>query len=98
MVCLHIRNTEANVIQRLYPIAFIFLLAAPLLLAQDSQSNNSQPINIGGDWQISWQARNGSQQATIADPAGWLQTERHVSGRERIFFSDWNDYWKQRVF
>jgi OAA-family lectin sugar binding domain len=64
MVCLHIRNTEANVIKRLYPIAFIFLLAAPLLLAQDSQSNNSQPANIGGDWQISWQARNG-QQATI---------------------------------
>jgi hypothetical protein len=53
------------VIKRLCPIAFIFLLAAPLLLAQDSQSNNSQPTNIGGDWQISWQARNGSQQATM---------------------------------
>jgi len=52
-------------IERLYCIAFIFLLAAPLLLAQDSQSNNSQPANIGGAWQISWQARNGSQQATM---------------------------------
>jgi hypothetical protein len=65
MVCLHIRNTEANVIKRLYSIAFIFLLAAPLLLAQDFQSTNSQPANIGGDWQISWQARNGSQQASM---------------------------------
>jgi len=53
------------VIKRQYPIAFIFLLAAPLLLAQDSQSNNSQPANIGGAWQISWQARNGSQQGTM---------------------------------
>jgi len=53
------------VIKRLYSIAFILLLAAPLLLAQDSQSNNSQPANIGGAWQISWQARNGSQQATM---------------------------------
>ena len=52
-------------IKRLYSIAFILLLAAPLLLAQDSQSNNSQPANIGGAWQISWQARNGSQQATM---------------------------------
>ena len=64
-MCLHIRNTEGNVIKRLYSIAFIFLLAAPLLLAQDFQSNNSQPANIGGDWQISWQARNGSQQASM---------------------------------
>ena len=52
-------------IKRLYSIAFILLLAAPLLLAQDSQSNNSQPANIGGAWQISWQARNGSQQASM---------------------------------
>jgi hypothetical protein len=52
-------------IKRLYRIAFIFLLAAPLLLAQDSQSNNSQPANNGGAWQISWRARNGSQQATM---------------------------------
>ena len=52
-------------IKRLYAIFFTFLLVAPLLLAQDSQSNNSQPANIGGAWQISWQARNGSQQATM---------------------------------
>jgi hypothetical protein len=58
-------SSEANVIKRLYPIIFICLLAAPLLLAQDSQSNNSQPANIGGAWQISWQGRGGSQQATI---------------------------------
>lgn len=58
-------SSEANLIKRLYPIAFIFLLAAPLLLAQDSESNNSQPANIGGAWQISWQGRGGAQQATI---------------------------------
>ena len=52
-------------IKRLYPIAFTFLLAAPLLLAQDSQSNNSQSANIGGAWQLSWEGRGGSQQATI---------------------------------
>jgi hypothetical protein len=53
------------VIKRLFPIIFICLLAAPLLLAQDSQSNNSQSPNIGGAWQISWEGRGGSQQATI---------------------------------
>ena len=52
-------------IKRLYPIVFICLLSTPLLLAQDSESNNSQPANIGGSWQISWQGRSGSQQATI---------------------------------
>ena len=52
-------------IRRLYPIAFTFLLAAPLLLAQSSNSNNSQPASIGGAWQISWQGRGGSQQATM---------------------------------
>jgi hypothetical protein len=52
-------------IKRLYAIFFTFLFVAPLLLAQDSQSNNSEPANIGGTWQISWQARTGSQQATM---------------------------------
>jgi hypothetical protein len=52
-------------IKRLYPIAFTFLLAAPLLFAQSSDSNNSQPSNIGGAWQISWQGRGGSQEATM---------------------------------
>ena len=52
-------------IKRLYPIVFISLLAVPLLLAQDPPANNSQPANIGGAWQISWQGRGGSQQATI---------------------------------
>jgi len=65
LVCLHMRNTEANLIKRLCPIVFTFLLAAPLLLGQDSQSNNSQPANIGGAWQISWQARSDTQQATM---------------------------------
>src|ERR1700686_5831671 len=49
----------------MYPIALICLLAAPLLVAQDSESNNAQPTNIGGAWQLSWQGRGGSQQATI---------------------------------
>ena len=52
-------------IRRLYPIAFTFLLAAPLLLAQSSNSNNFQPASIGGAWQISWQGWGGSQQATM---------------------------------
>ena len=52
-------------IKRMYPIALICLLAAPLLVAQDSESNNAQPANIGGSWQLSWQGRGGSQQATI---------------------------------
>lgn len=52
-------------IKRLYPILFICLLAAPLLFAQDSQSNSSQPANIGGAWQISWERRGGSEQATM---------------------------------
>jgi hypothetical protein len=56
---------EANVIKRLYPIIFICLLAAPVLLAQDSESNQSQSTNVGGSWQLSWQGRDGSQQATI---------------------------------
>jgi len=53
------------VIKRLYPIVLVCLLAAPLLLAQDSESNNSQPANIAGTWQLSRPGRGGSQQATI---------------------------------
>jgi hypothetical protein len=53
------------VIKRLYLVVFISLLAAPVLLAQGSESNNSQSANIAGSWQISWQGRGGSQQATI---------------------------------
>ena len=52
-------------IKRLYPLILICLLAAPLLLAQDSQSNSPQPTNIGGAWQISWEGRGGPQQGTI---------------------------------
>jgi hypothetical protein len=52
-------------IKRLYPIVFTFLFAAPLLLAQDSPSNTSQPANVGGAWQISWQGRSGTQQGTM---------------------------------
>ncbi|MCU1299423.1 MAG: hypothetical protein JWO91_3701, partial [Acidobacteriaceae bacterium] len=59
------QSPEANVIKRLYPIVFISLLAVPLLFAQGSESNNSQAANIGGAWQISWQGRGGSQQATM---------------------------------
>jgi hypothetical protein len=53
------------VIKRLYLVIFICLLAAPLLLAQNSESNNSQSANIAGAWQLSWEGRGGSQQATI---------------------------------
>ena len=51
--------------KRLYLVVFISLLAASLLPAQDSESNNSQPANIAGSWQISWQGRGGSRQATM---------------------------------
>jgi hypothetical protein len=51
--------------KRLFSVVFSFLLTAPLLLAQDSPPNNSQPANVGGAWQISWQGRNGTQQATM---------------------------------
>jgi hypothetical protein len=61
-----VTNTEVNLIQkRIYTFVFVFLLATPLLLAQDSQSNESQPANVGGAWQISWQGRGGTQQATM---------------------------------
>jgi hypothetical protein len=53
------------VIKQLCPIVFVCLLATPLLLAQDSQANNSPPANLAGAWQISWQERGGEQQATI---------------------------------
>jgi hypothetical protein len=55
--------------KRLYAIISILVIAAvliaPLLLAQYSDSNNSQPADIGGSWQLSWQGREGSQQATV---------------------------------
>jgi hypothetical protein len=57
--------SEVNVIKRLYPVVFVCLLAAPRLVAQYTESNNAQPANIGGSWQLSWQGRGGSQQATI---------------------------------
>jgi hypothetical protein len=47
------------VIKRLYIAIFICLLAAPLLVAHDSESNNAQPANIGGPWKLSWQGRGG---------------------------------------
>lgn len=52
-------------VKRLFPVLLICLVAAPLLLAQDSDSNNSQPANIAGAWQISWQGRDGAKQATV---------------------------------
>jgi hypothetical protein len=57
-------------IKRLFPIVIVCLVAAPLLLAQDaqsnqSQSNQSQSTNIGGAWQLSMQGRDGAQQATM---------------------------------
>jgi len=49
----------------MYPLVLICFLSIPLLFAQESQSNNSQPSNISGAWQISWEGRGGSRQATI---------------------------------
>jgi hypothetical protein len=52
-------------IKRLFPIVLVCLLAAPLLLGQDAQSNQSQSTNIGGAWQLSMQGRDGAQQASM---------------------------------
>jgi hypothetical protein len=59
------QSSEVRVIKRLYAIVFVSLLTTPLLHAQDSQSNNSQPANVAGAWQISWEGRGGEQKATI---------------------------------
>jgi hypothetical protein len=85
-------------IKRLYPVIVVCLVAAPLLLAQDSASNNSQPTNIGGVWQISWQGRGGPQQATIKieqegstlsgtyqDPRGYSPLTGSVDGNNVSF-------------
>jgi hypothetical protein len=53
------------VVKRFFPLLLVCLVAAPLLLAQDSGSNNSQSANVGGAWQISWQGRDGARQATL---------------------------------
>jgi uncharacterized protein YndB with AHSA1/START domain len=53
------------VVKRFFPLLLVCLVAAPLLLAQDSGSNNSQSANVGGAWQISWQGRDGARQATV---------------------------------
>lgn len=58
-------SSEAYVVKRLFPVLLICLVAAPLLLAQDSGSNNSQPANAAGAWQLSWQGRGGQQQGTL---------------------------------
>jgi hypothetical protein len=61
-----VKNTEVNLIQkRLCTFVFALLLATPLLLAQGPQSNESQPANVGGAWEISWQGRGGTQQGTM---------------------------------
>jgi hypothetical protein len=52
-------------IKRFYPIAFVCLLATAGLMAQDSGSNQSRSTSFGGAWQVSWQGRDGSQQATM---------------------------------
>src|ERR1700722_14203267 len=54
---------EVHLIKRLCSIVFVCLLAAPLLLGQES--NQSQSTNIGGAWQLSWQGRDGAQQDTV---------------------------------
>jgi hypothetical protein len=59
------RNEELNVMRLVHPFVFTFFFTASLLLAQDSQSNNSPPANVAGAWQISWQGRSGIQQATM---------------------------------
>jgi hypothetical protein len=35
------------------------------LLAQDAAQGSSQPANVAGKWQMSWQGRDGARQATL---------------------------------
>lgn len=49
-------------IKRLFLVVFISFFAAPVLLAQSSES---QSANVAGSWQVSWQGRGASQQATM---------------------------------
>lgn len=80
---------EANLVKRLNTIVFIFLLTTPLLLAQDSQSDNSPPANAGGACQISCQGRNGYSTSRAAIPLLALRSERHGSvARVRMSSSD----------
>jgi hypothetical protein len=86
------------VVKRFFPVLLVCLVAAPLLLAQDSGSNNSEPANVGGAWQISWQGRDGARQATLQfqqdgsnltgtfqDSRGSSQVTGSVSGNNVVF-------------
>jgi hypothetical protein len=49
-------------------LSFLFIFAlglASCLLAQDATQGDSQPANIAGNWQMSWQGRDGARQATL---------------------------------
>jgi hypothetical protein len=49
-------------------LSLVFVLACGLascLLAQDAAQGDSQPANVAGKWQMSWQGRDGAKQATL---------------------------------
>ncbi|MFZ0286913.1 MAG: hypothetical protein WAL32_16925 [Terriglobales bacterium] len=46
-------------------IAVLAFGMASCLLAQDSAQGNSQPANVAGKWQMSWQGRHGTREATL---------------------------------
>jgi hypothetical protein len=49
-------------------LSLLFVLLFGLtswLLAQDVTQGDSQPANVAGKWQMSWQGRDGAQQATL---------------------------------
>jgi hypothetical protein len=87
-------------IKRLHPVVVIFVLVAPLLLAQDSGPNDSEPASLGGPWQLSWQNPSGSKQATIQiqqdgstlsssfqDSGGSSQLTGSIDGNKAFFAS-----------
>ena len=93
-----IKRLSDQVYPWVYSLVFICILAVPLLPSQDSQSNNSQPVNIGGTWHVSWEGRGGSQQATMQiqqdgsglsgtfqDPRGSSQMTGSVNGNSVSF-------------
>ena len=82
-----IKRLSDRVYPWVYSLVFICILAVPLLLPQDSQSNNSQPTNIGGNWQISWEGRGDAQQATIQiqqDGSGLSGTFQDARGSSQL--------------
>jgi hypothetical protein len=55
-----------RVVRRHLPLIFVLAFGlTSCLLAQDAAQGETQPANVAGKWQMSWQGRNGAKQATL---------------------------------